>query len=694
MTSSRGAMTSPTPCSTQELCLYCDALCTSASSSHSPSIKHATMKIFGDLHISATDFRYVENVGGLTFCERCAQVVREVSGLIQQIQKYQILLQSKVELLGSFVRDGASDSLTTKSLPVSSSSRTAAKRNVVWEKFREPVIRRYNLGLLPNFCVHIKLENYDHLLPPGCGRTGRLKRCRNVSQSQNLTPPMSKRPRRELSATTGKVTSLPKKRRPRMSKTKRARKPLTEMAVKSKKGAKAASPPSSPKRKVPLWKIKSKAAIAPLPTKRKAVKRKQAVVVEPKGAASDAKKDKLTQLSVQPVVLIDRVKIEDQMKKEKQPSSRKSIPGGASSKNPSPKKKNDSSSPAVTVDMKVKPWNWLSEYVPPQRTAGEKKLSYTNQCNDDDDAEGAASSGNSSHESLFIPVKKKDKVKKEPKEEPNSPVKTSGTNETPKLIVDDKDSASREDATSYAQTDLNKVEKLASSKDSSSVIALELIERRRTCPKITSPLKNRVRVSISFTSSSTGTSHKRSVLAMTDDDDDDDDLIAVDDVKPREEEEDEEDEVQECESSESEDDERVEGEDDLIGRGPRVEEHEHNFEQLMDDVQDWIDLIPPTPEPEKLYSLLQDVSDEISPIPYDIGIIHLKPPVRLDAVIPSNLISEVTNAVKIKPEVDDDDDDDVQIITYCTNQSSAVAAAATATATNPANKEKVVLCVS
>lgn len=85
MTSSRGAMTSPTPCSTQELCLYCDALCTSASSAHSPSIKHATMKIFGDLHVSATDFRYVENVGGLTFCDRCALVVREVSGLIQQV---------------------------------------------------------------------------------------------------------------------------------------------------------------------------------------------------------------------------------------------------------------------------------------------------------------------------------------------------------------------------------------------------------------------------------------------------------------------------------------------------------------------------------------------------------------------------------------------------------------------------------
>ncbi|OXA53367.1 hypothetical protein Fcan01_11831 [Folsomia candida] len=99
------------------------------------------MKIFGDLHVSATDFRYVENVGGLTFCDRCALVVREVSGLIQQIKKSKILLQSKVELLGSFVRDGASDSLTKKSLPVSSSSRTAAKRNVVWEKFREPVIR-------------------------------------------------------------------------------------------------------------------------------------------------------------------------------------------------------------------------------------------------------------------------------------------------------------------------------------------------------------------------------------------------------------------------------------------------------------------------------------------------------------------------------------------------------------------------
>lgn len=104
----------------------------------------------------------------------------------------------------------------------------------------------------------------------------------------------------------------------------------------------------------------------------------------------------------------------------------------------------------------------------------------------------------------------------------------------------------------------------------------------------------------------------------------------------------------------------------------------------MDGVQSWIDLIPPTSEPEKLYTLLQDVSDEISPIPYDIGIIHLKPPVRLDAVIPSNLVAALTNAVKIKPKDDDDDDDDVQIITYRTNQSSP--AAATATATNP-NKE-------
>ncbi|XP_035708355.1 uncharacterized protein LOC118437605 [Folsomia candida] len=205
-------------------------------------------------------------------------------------------------------------------------------------------------------------------------------------------------------------------------KTKRARKPLT---VKSKKGAKAASPPSSPK-KVSLWKIKSKAAIAPLPAKRKAVKRKQAVVVEPKGAASNAKKDKLTQLSVQPVVLIDRVKVEDQMKKKKQPSSKKSTPGGASLKKQSPKKKNDSSSPAAKVDMKVKPRNWLSEYVPTQRTAGEKKLSYMNQCDDDDEAEGATSSSvsSSSLETLFTPVFwKKVQVKKQPNLEPNSPVK-------------------------------------------------------------------------------------------------------------------------------------------------------------------------------------------------------------------------------------------------------------------------------